>query len=279
MPESDFHLRTTTAAYAAWQAATGHEAELLERIALTPQAFWVGDWLDVEQVAAEVGTYTAEAAADGTIALLVLYAVPGRDCGSFSAGGLTPSAYGAWVDSVAGAIKGETWVILEPDALPQVGRCADQGDRVGLLREAALTLTEAGARVYLDIGHSDWLSMPDAVDLLERVGLEHAAGFALNTSNYGTTADERAYGRRISRALDDVGFVIDVSRNARGSNGDWCNPAGRGLGDTPRLVRGAGPLEALLWVKAPGESDGTCNGGPPAGEWWQERALELSRNG
>jgi endoglucanase len=31
-----------------------------------------------------------------------------------------------------------------------------------------------------------------------------------------------------------------------------------------------------LWVKEPGESDGTCNNGPAAGEWWNERALELA---
>ena len=35
--------------------------------------------------------------------------------------------------------------------------------------------------------------------------------------------------------------------------------------------------DAFLWVKTPGESDGTCNGGPRAGEWWADYALELSR--
>ena len=33
----------------------------------------------------------------------------------------------------------------------------------------------------------------------------------------------------------------------------------------------------ILWVKQPGESDGTCRGGPKAGSWWTEVALELSR--
>jgi endoglucanase len=37
-------------------------------------------------------------------------------------------------------------------------------------------------------------------------------------------------------------------------------------------------VDAYLWLKKPGESDGTCNGGPKAGEFWLDRALELARN-
>lgn len=55
-------------------------------------------------------------------------------------------------------------------------------------------------------------------------------------------------------------------------------PRGRALGDPPRAVDDGTHLDALLWVKLPGESDGSCNGGPPAGQWWQDVALELARN-
>jgi cellulase/cellobiase CelA1 len=34
---------------------------------------------------------------------------------------------------------------------------------------------------------------------------------------------------------------------------------------------------AFLWIKTPGESDGSCGGGPQAGKWWADYALELSR--
>jgi len=37
-------------------------------------------------------------------------------------------------------------------------------------------------------------------------------------------------------------------------------------------------IDAYLWIKRPGESDGTCNGGPAAGGWWIAGALELARN-
>jgi endoglucanase len=32
-----------------------------------------------------------------------------------------------------------------------------------------------------------------------------------------------------------------------------------------------------LWIKPPGESDGPCNGGPAAGAWWPDAAIELTR--
>jgi endoglucanase len=35
-------------------------------------------------------------------------------------------------------------------------------------------------------------------------------------------------------------------------------------------------VDGLLWIKAPGESDGSCNGGPSAGTWWPEYALGLA---
>ncbi len=73
--------------------------------------------------------------------------------------------------------------------------------------------------------------------------------------------------------------VIDTSRNGNGSatGGEWCNPAGRALGNTPSVSSGQPLIDAYLWIKAPGESDGTCNGGPSAGGWWADYALGLAQ--
>ncbi|MET0401763.1 MAG: glycoside hydrolase family 6 protein, partial [Cystobacter sp.] len=54
-------------------------------------------------------------------------------------------------------------------------------------------------------------------------------------------------------------FVVDTSRNGNGSNGEWCNPAGRKLGTPPQVGGGA---DLLLWVKVPGDSDGACGIAP-----------------
>ncbi|MYR13850.1 endoglucanase, partial [Streptomyces sp. SID724] len=45
----------------------------------------------------------------------------------------------------------------------------------------------------------------------------------------------------------------------------------------PTTDTGDDRLDAYLWIKRPGDSDGTCRGGPPAGDWWPEYALGLAR--
>ncbi|MFF7726893.1 glycoside hydrolase family 6 protein [Streptomyces sp. NPDC008001] len=57
----------------------------------------------------------------------------------------------------------------------------------------------------------------------------------------------------------------------------WCNPPGRALGTPPTTATGDPRIDAFLWIKRPGESDGACRGAPPAGRWWAEYALELAR--
>ncbi|GCD20525.1 hypothetical protein CTKZ_20870 [Cellulomonas algicola] len=277
-PTGSFYVDTTNQSYKAWQSASGNDKALLEKIALTPQAYWVGNWADASHAQAEVADYTGRAVAAGKTPTLVVYAIPGRDCGSHSGGGVSESEYARWIDTVAQGIKGNPIVVLEPDALAQLGDCSGQGDRIGFLKYAAKSLTLKGAKVYIDAGHSTWLSVDTAVNRLNQVGFEYAVGFALNTSNYQTTASSKSYGQQISQRLGGKGFVIDTSRNGNGSNGEWCNPRGRALGEKPTYVNDGSGLTALLWVKLPGESDGACNGGPAAGQWWQEIALELARN-
>ena len=120
-----------------------------------------------------------------------------------------------------------------------------------------------------------------------KAGFGRARGFSTNVSNFNRTRAERKHGKRLSAELKARGigrshrhFVIDTSRNGRGpaADGAWCNPPGRGLGAPASTATGCGLADALLWIRRPGESDGTCRGGPGAGQWWQGYALELVKN-
>jgi endoglucanase len=280
-PATDFYLSpgaVHTSIAQLRDAGRDADADLLDRaIASQPQAIWVGDWMS-PQVVEQTGRSTAERAAEqGAIPLFVLYAIPGRDCGLHSAGGLPEQTYLAFVESFARGLAGSgAWVVLEPDALAQLGDCDGQGDRVALLAGAAEILADAGVQVYLDGGNSNWLPAEEVARRLALVGTEDLTGFSLNVSNYNSTEAERAYGEAVA-ATTGLRFVVDTSRNGRGGTGEWCNVPDQALGEAPRLV-GEGALDAVLWIKRPGESDGTCGGGPPAGAWWTERALELARN-
>ena len=74
-----------------------------------------------------------------------------------------------------------------------------------------------------------------------------------------------------------MGPFDDTSRNGLGSTSEWCNPHGQALGVAPTTNTGHPLVDAFLWIKQPGESDGTCQGGPKAGSWWTDIALELSK--
>ncbi len=148
---------------------------------------------------------------------------------------------------------------------------------MSLLTYAITTLkSKPNIAVYLDAGHSGWKSVDEMSDLLNKAGIAKANGFALNTSNYSPTASEINYGKQISAKTGNKHFVIDTSRNGNGSNGEWCNPGGRALGEKPSTTTNEPLVDAFLWVKAPGESDGQCNGGPSAGTWWNSYALGLA---
>jgi endoglucanase len=174
-------------------------------------------------------------------------------------------------------------VVLEPDALAGLDCLPAQRrrQRIALLERAVRTLAaRPRVAVYLDAGHSGWQPPGLMARRLRAAGVRRARGFALNVSNFRSTAAELAYGRRLSRLTAGKRFVVDTSRNGRGPapGGDWCNPEGRALGTAPRTRRLPSRLvDALLWIKRPGESDGSCNGGPPAGRWWRDYALGLAR--
>jgi endoglucanase len=133
--------------------------------------------------------------------------------------------------------------------------------------------------VYIDAGHAGWVPAEVMASRLISAGVAAARGFSLNVSNFGVTSGEIAYGRRIAPTIGWKRFVIDTSRNgvgpAVGVDG-WCNPPQLELGPAPTSTTGDPIVDAFLWIKRPGESDGTCQGGPPAGTWWRQYALDLA---
>lgn len=224
-----------------------------------------------------MGGYPRAANSAGQTGVVVVYAVPGRDCSSCSAGGLTPDTYPGWVCAVADGLRGtRTAVVLEPDALAELGACSGQGDRLGLLGGAVTTPTAARTTVCLDAGHSGWVDAATTVSRLRAAGISGARGFATNVSAFQTSADERVCAEQVSAGTGGAGYVIDTSRNGASATSEFCNPAGRKLGVAPALVADGSHQDANLWVNRVGESDGSCNGGPPAVQCWPGFAVSLA---
>lgn len=155
--------------------------------------------------------------------------------------------------------------------------------------------------------YARWIS--DCIALVTRAGLNPRQC----PSQHGPAQFDRTESwRRTDQAYDalfrDAGLrrnhlaqkraVLDTSRNGQGSWQPpsaryrdaevWCNPPQRGLGRRPLLDPGIPYVDALLWIKVPGESDGQCLRGtagpadpergrvaPPAGGWFADQAREL----
>lgn len=263
------------------------DAVLLRKIGARPQSTWLGDWLTPTAAQALVADRSRRAATTGTVPVLVLYAVPVRDCGGYSRGGVdSPAAYRAWVDGVArGLATRRAVVVVEPDALAGMDclPAAKQKDRLAMLAYAVDRLRRnPNASIYLDAGNANWKPADVMAARLRAAGVERARGIALNVANFDTTDAEIAYGRAVGAALGRrLPLVVDTSRNGNGRwDGPerWCNPPGRALGRPPTTTHPDPLVDALLWVKTPGLSDGTCKGGPPAGQWWQPYAVGLARD-
>ncbi len=224
-------------------------------------------------------------------------------------------------------------VVLEPDSLGNlatnmdVPKCAASAKAYrDSIAYAISTLATPNVAIYLDAAHGGWLGWDKnrnkIVHIYQEVltaagGAEKIRGFAVNVSNYnvvdrgddptkggsGPCPDEITYVKKLSESLATVGikgkgFVIDTSRNGRGgiraNQGSWCNVKGAGLGERPRAAP-APLVDAYVWLKTPGESDGTANASEPrfdpmckgsdatpaapqAGQWFSDYFVQLAKN-
>jgi endoglucanase len=244
----------------------------LDLLASIPQGKWFSSWTTVASIKKDVATYVKAAKAAGEVPLVVLYNIPGRDCGGSSSGGLaTSTEYEAWIRGAAAALKGSNaMVVVEPDALAQ--SCGVTAERLAEISYASQTVSATGAKVYLDAGNSGWLiSSATMAQTLVAAGIQYARGFSTNVANFQTTAAETSYATGITASLAALGqsgkhYVIDTGRNGAGPGaaGDVFNPPNARVGARPQL-KSSGALDGYLWVKPVGETDGPYNGGPASG--------------
>ena len=263
-----------------WRATRPDDAAYMDKIASHPQAQWFNGWSS--DIRRDVSAAVSAVTSAGAVPVLVAYNIPQRDCGKLSAGGTTVDGYASWISEFANGLAGrKAVVILEPDALAQLNclSAADQETRVNLIQYAVQLLRAQGGIVYLDGGNASWRSASDQAARLIRANVAAADGFVLNVSNFQYTSATIAYGKSISSRIGGKHFLIDTGRNGVGPTADnaWCNPAGRALGPAPTTSTDDAVVDAYLWIKTPGESDGACGSAPAAGMWWADYALGLAQ--
>jgi len=148
--------------------------------------------------------------------------------------------------------------------------------------------------MYMDAGHGGWLGWdanlkPGAQELAKAFKAggspKQLRGWASNTAGwnswdlspgefssasdakYNKAQNEKLYVEAFAPALKSAGMpnhaVVDTGRNAvsglRKEWGDWCNVNGAGFGVRPTADTGSELVDAFVWIKPGGESDGTSD--------------------
>ncbi|KAF5518972.1 1,4-beta-D-glucan cellobiohydrolase CEL6A [Colletotrichum aenigma] len=224
--------------------------------------------------------------------------------------------------------------VYEPDGLANlitnmgVQKCSQAADTYKAATDYAFkTLNLDNVAIYVDAGHAGWLGweanlQPTATlyaDVYKKAGSPKAVrGLVTNVSNFNgwnlTSApsyttpnnnyDESKFHAALTPMLKTAGYpanyLVDQGRSGKQPTGqqiwgDWCNVKDAGFGARPTVKTGIDTLDAIVWVKPGGESDGTsnssatrydekCSSGssftpaPEAGTWFQEYFEMLIKN-
>ncbi|MEU2060875.1 glycoside hydrolase family 6 protein [Streptomyces sp. NPDC013455] len=92
---------------------------------------------------------------------------------------------------------------------------------------------------------------------LVTAGWPASTGMVVDTSRNGWGGSGRPTAESTSTTLET--YVNDSRADRRAHRGLWCNVSGAGLGQPPQAAPSGYPdshLDAFLWIKPPGESDG-----------------------
>ncbi len=189
-------------------------ALLITAMERVPQAVWLTGGT-TSQVTASVTQTLREARFQRSLPVLVLYNIPGRDCGSYSAGGAENTAdYETWIDAIAEAIGNDkVLIVLEPDSLADLpSDCGYDPSEVNVTQltadrytqiNYALTKLETGSQtsVYLDAGNSHWQAVPTITLRLVQAGIAQAQGFFTNVSNFNLNDYESKFDTWVSECI------------------------------------------------------------------------------
>jgi cellulose 1,4-beta-cellobiosidase len=132
----------------------------------------------------------------------------------------------------------------------------------GVLREQFFTIndTVGNQRIRETTRWIDWNRYVDEVSYVQAYGqlftqrFGHRISMLIDTSRNGWGGTERPTGP--SSSTDPNTFVDESRIDRRIHLGNWCNQTGAGIGERPRANPESG-IDAYVWVKPPGESDGS----------------------
>uniref|UniRef100_K3WJB6 Glycoside hydrolase family 6 protein n=1 Tax=Globisporangium ultimum (strain ATCC 200006 / CBS 805.95 / DAOM BR144) TaxID=431595 RepID=K3WJB6_GLOUD len=268
--------------YAAAKAAHPEAAFALSELETRGIATWYSDREENGDYVTTAKQLVALCPDDSRLSV-VIYGLPNKDCdagySTIGSRNKSPYDYEQFVSTLAQIIgQRKVLYVLEPDAVGLLvgSTCAVQSGYKDNLKTAIriLSSSNANADIYLDVGY--WtLAASDSRQRVADVVRELAAagrvkGIALNTSNYRSNGELAHLCSSFQSVMGYNGMncIIDTSRNFHGSSSsEWCNLKSAGIGKPPTRDTGYPNIDYFVWVKPPGDSDGTCSDG--ASHTWE----------
>ncbi len=282
-------------------ASVQTQVGLLEKIAAEPSAVRIsaysGGGSPTAVYASVRKLYCSVLSADpGSIPIIstyFLHAVLGGCSSTAQIDAYAPKFKAQITAMAAGVADNPAVIVAEADAVGSSSCMAKKGSLPAweaLMKYEDLTLEALPhTAVFMEGGYSDANSAPYAAKMLNAAGVRQIQGFFTNDTHLQWTSHELKYAEAVSKLTGGAHFIINTATNGQGpllnphpaTQGieDLCNPPGRGLGIPDTTDPGLSPdLDALLWTSPPGNSSGTCNGGPTNGTFWVAGAEALAAN-
>ncbi|KAK1931375.1 Endoglucanase A [Phytophthora citrophthora] len=246
-------------------------------------AAWYTDRLSTTDRATMLKDITSKCSEDSRMTIVV-YGIPNKDCNAgYSSGGTVSNTadYKTFLSDLTTAVGDrKVLYVVEPDAvglLAEDGGCGSSAGYLDNLKVAVKALSaNANAELYVDVGY--WTLEYDSqrskvvTTMKELATSGTLKGVAINTSNYRSTSQLSELCTNFQTAMGSktMSCIADTSRNyVAPTTTDWCNVLTAGIGAPPTSETNVSNLDYFMWIKPPGESDGTCNGGPAAGSFFE----------
>ena len=272
---------------------------MLEKIAVQPEAQRVSanafapDRNGVWELATKIFCHnlTADPGSIPIISTYFLHPDVGGNCSSRSQIRAARPRFEGNVNEIAAATGRRPVVyLLELDGIGCSLCMAQRGDLRDYLALFRYEVDRLGSLphgvVYAEAGYSDGNSPAYTARALNQIGVRRIRGFFTNDTHENWTINEIRWAEKVSRLTHGADFIVDTAENGRGpkrnphprtqGTNDLCNPPGRGLGPRLNTHTPFAHVDALMWTHVPGNSSGSCKGGPPSGTFWPARAIGLA---
>ncbi|KAG3159967.1 hypothetical protein PI124_g9892 [Phytophthora idaei] len=246
-------------------------ATALETMEQYSIATWYTDRLSDSDRSTMLSSLTSECSEDSRMTIAV-YGIPDKDCNAgLSSSGTVQSTsdYESFLSQLATAVGDrKVLYIVEPDAVGLLanGGCGGAAGYLDNLKIAVAALSaNSNAELYVDVGYwllADSTNAAAVATIINELSASGTLkGITINTSNYRSNDECTTYCNNFQTAMGSstMTCIIDTSRNYNGSpTSDWCNVKTAGVGKPPTSETGISNIDYFMWIKPPGESDGTC---------------------